>query len=110
MQQGCVLSPKLFNFYTEKVNKSDELPDSVIGGKNLNNLRYAEDTALLAESESAIQDIIDVVRQNSEEMGLSMNVKKAKAMVVCRDEIPDVRIVVNGQVLEQVKKFKYLGQ
>ena len=39
-----------------------------------------------------------------------MNVKKTKTMVVCRDETPDVRIVVNGQVLEQVKKFKFLGQ
>ena len=39
-----------------------------------------------------------------------MNVKKTKTMVVCRDETPDVRIAINGQVLEQVKKFKYLGQ
>ena len=60
--------------------------------------------------ESALQDIVDVVRQNSEEKGLSMNVKKTKTMVVCRDETPDVRIVITGQVLEQVKKFKYLGQ
>ena len=66
------------------------------GGENLNNLRYADDTALLAESESILQDIVDVVRQNSEEKGLSMNVKQTKTMVVCRDEIPDVRIVVNG--------------
>ena len=41
---------------------------------------------------------------------LRMNVKKTKTMVLCRDEIPDVRIVVNGQVLEEVKKFKYLSQ
>ena len=60
-------------------------------------------TALLAESESALQDIVDVVRQNSEEKGLSMNVKKTKTMVVCRDETPNVRIVINGQVQEQVK-------
>ena len=53
---------------------------------------------------------MDVVRQNSEDKGLSMNVKKTKTVVVCRYETPDVRIVVNGQVLEQVKKFKYLGQ
>jgi hypothetical protein len=111
VRQGCVLSPKLFNLYTEKIfNESDELPGCVVGGENLNNLRYADDTALLAESESALQDIVDVVRQNSEEKGLSMNVKKTKTMVVCRDETPDVRIVINGQVLEQVKKFKYLGQ
>ena len=76
MRQGCVLSPKLFNLYTEKIFiESDELPGCVVGGGNLNNLRYADDTALLAESESALQHIMDVVRQNSEEMGLSRNVK-----------------------------------
>ena len=53
---------------------------------------------------------MDVLRQNSEEKGLSMNVKKTKTMAVCRDETPDVKIVVNGQVREQVKKFRYLGQ
>ena len=66
-------------------------------------------TALLAESESIKQSRVDVMRQNSEEKRLSRNVKKTKTMVVCRDETPDVRIIVNGQVLEQVKKFKYLG-
>ena len=65
LRQGCILSPKLFNLYTEK-----------IFSENFNNLRYADDTALLAESESALQDIVDVVRQNSEEKGLNMNVKK----------------------------------
>ena len=67
-------------------------------------------TGLLAESESTLQSIMDVVRQNSPENGLSMNVKKMKTMMVCRNEIPDVRIGVNTQVLEQVKKFKYLGK
>ena len=48
-------------------------------------------TQLLAESESALQGIVDVVRQNGKEQGLSMNVNKTKTMVVCRDETPDVR-------------------
>ena len=96
---------------TEKIfNERDELPGCIVGGENFNNLRYADDTVLLAESESALQGRVNVVRQNSEEKGLSMNVKKTKTMVVCRDETLDVRIVVNGQVLEQVKKFRYLGQ
>ena len=78
--QGCVLSPKLFNLYTEKIfSWSDELAGCVVGGENVNNLRYADDTAVLAESsESAIQDIVDVVRRNSEENGLSMNVKRQR--------------------------------
>ena len=53
---------------------------------------------------------MDVVKQNSEDKELSMNVKKTKTMMVRRDETPDVRIVVNGQVPEKTKKFKYLGQ
>ena len=68
MQKGCDPSPKLFNLYTEKIfNESDELPGCIVGGENFNNLRYADDTALLAESESALQVIVDVMRQNSEE-------------------------------------------
>jgi len=64
---------------------------------------------LLVKSESALQNIVDGVRQNGEEKGLCMNVK-TKMMVVCCDETPDVRILENGQVLEQVKKFKYMDQ
>ena len=53
MRQGCVLSPKLFNLYTEKIfNKIYELPSCIVGGENINNLRYADDTALLAVSEA----------------------------------------------------------
>ena len=65
---------------------------------------------MLAESESAPQNIVHVMRENSEVKGLNMNVKKMMVMVVCCDETPDVRIVVNGQVLEQVVKFKYLRE
>ena len=75
MWQGCILSPKLFNLYTEKIfNESDELPGCIVGGENFNNLRYADDTALLAGSESTLQGIVDAVRLNNEEKGLSMNV------------------------------------
>ena len=67
----------LFN----KIYKTGYIPNDLAQSifiTNLNNLRYADDTALLAESESALQDIVDVVRQNSEEKGLSMNVKNDK--------------------------------
>ena len=110
MRQGCVPSPKLFNLYAEQIfNESDELPDCVVGGENINNLRYADDTALLAESKSALHSIVDVVRQNSEENGLSMNVKKTKTMVVCHNETPNVRILENGPVLEQNKAAHISG-
>ena len=65
MRQGCVLSPKLFNLYAEKIfSESDELPGCIVGGENINNLRYADDTDLLAESESTLQSVVDVVRRD----------------------------------------------
>ena len=82
VRQGCVLSPKLFNLYTEKIfRESDDLPGCVVGGENVNNLRYADDTALLAESEEELQNLIDVVKRESENKGLKMNVKKTKTML-----------------------------
>ena len=77
----------------------------------INNLRYADDTALLAESEEQLQKILDEVRNRSEQLGLKMNVKKTKVMVVRRTkEERRANIYIEGKVLEQVKTFKYLGQ
>ena len=65
--------------YTEEIfTESDILPGCVVGVENVNNLRYADETTLLAESESALQDITHVVRLNSEAMGLRMHVKKQR--------------------------------
>ena len=78
------------------------------------NLRYADDTALIAESESELQKLVDRVKEESEVRGLKMNIKKTKTMIVrsvSRDTAkPNVNIKVNGQNLEKVDKFKYLGQ
>ena len=79
MRQSCILSPKLFNLYTEKIfRKSNKIKECVIGEHNVNNLRYADDTALLAESEEELQKVIDQMKKNNEMMGLKMNVRKTK--------------------------------
>ena len=105
------MSPTLFNLYTERIfRESDDLRACVLGGENTNNLRYADDTALIAESEEKLQETVDRVYSESLEKGLRMNVKKTKTMVVSRNASPQVKIVVDGQELEQVKRFKYLGQ
>ena len=97
MRKGCILSPKLFILYTEKIfSESDALPGCIVDGENFNNLRYADDTALLAASESTFQSTVDVVIHNSEKKGLSMNVKKMKMMVVYSDQTPNVKIMING--------------
>ena len=79
VRQGCVLSPALFNLYTERIfGETEELPGVKVNGHNINNLRYADDTVLLAESEEDLQRIIDVVNRESKKYGLHMNVKKTK--------------------------------
>lgn len=113
VRQGCVLSPKLFNLYTEEIfAESEELKGIVVGGRNITNLRFADDTLLMAESEEELQKIVDEVREESLEHGLRMNVKKTKTMVIRRNikEECKVSIKVEGKELEQVESYIYLGQ
>ena len=79
IRQGCVLSPTLFNLYTDIIFRNiDQRPGIKIGGHTINNLRYADDTVLLAENETELQQILDTVKTQSERYGLFMNVKKNK--------------------------------
>ncbi len=114
VRQRCVHSPKLFNLYTENIFKNvKEFRGVSIGGRNVNylSLRYADNTALLAENEEQLQRIVDEVKTRSESMGLMMNITKTKVMLVHRSkETKELKINVDGKQIEQVKKFKYLGQ
>ena len=112
VRQGCILSPSLFNLYTECIFQSIEgMPGINISGNIVNNLRYADDTVLIADNEQDLQNIVDTIHRQSKEFGLDMNVKKTKTMVISRKaEIPRGSITVNNNILEQVKKFTYLGQ
>ena len=105
VRQGCILSSSLFNLYTECIFKSIEgMPGINISGNIVNNLRYADDTVLIADNEQDLQNIVDTIHRQSKEFGLDMNVKKTKAMVISRNaEIPRVSITVNNNLLEQVK-------
>ena len=85
VRQGCVLSPKLFNLYTEPIFPVlEELPGLSVGGGrgDINNFRYADDTALVADSEEKLQNIVNKVKEKSENLGLYMNVSKTKTMLV----------------------------
>ena len=86
VRQGCVLSPVTFNLYTEHIfRKTNHIPGVKINGHNINNLRYADDTVLIAEDEFSLQDLVTAVKDESEKCGLLMNIKKTKVMLLTKD-------------------------
>ena len=82
--QGCILSPCLFNLYTEYIMRNAELEESQAGikiaGRNIYNLRYANDTTLMAESEEELKSLLMKVKEESEKVGLKLNIQKTKIM------------------------------
>ena len=112
VRQGCVASPYLFfSMYTERIMRS--LDDKIgfrMGGRVINNLRYADDTVILAETEYELQDLMDIVVQESEQKGLFLNICKSYTMLFNKSSsIPTCQIKVYGKPLEQVNSFVYLG-
>ena len=84
VHQGCMLSPCLFNFYTEYITRNAGLDEAQAGmkisGRNINNLRYADDTTLMAESEEELKSVLVKVKEESEKVGLKLNIQKTKIM------------------------------
>ena len=82
--QGCILSPCLFNLYAEYIMQNAGLDEEAAGIKtarrNINNLKYADDTTLLAESEEALKSLLMKVKQKSEKAGLKLNIQKTKIL------------------------------
>ena len=80
--QGCILSPCVFNFYAEYIMRHAGLDEAQAGikisGRNINNLRYANDTILMAESEEELKSLLMKVKEESEKVGLKLNIQKTK--------------------------------
>ena len=83
VHQGCLLSPCLFNFYAEYIMRNAGLEEAQAGikiARSINNLRYADDTTLLAESEEELKSLLMKVKVESEKVGLRLNIQKTKIM------------------------------
>ena len=84
VHQGCILSPRLFNFYAEYIMQNAGLCEAQAGIKivkrNINNLRYADDITLIAESKEKLKSLLMRVKEESEKTGLKLNIKKTKTM------------------------------
>ena len=87
IHQGCILSPCLFNFYAEYVKRNTVLDEAQAGiktsGRNINNLRYEDDTTLMAESEEELRNLLVKVKDETEKVGLKLNTQKTKIMASC---------------------------
>ena len=84
VHQGCILSPCLFNLFAEYIMRYTGLDEAQAGikiaGRNINNLRYADDTTLMAESEEELKRLLMKVKVESEKVGLKLNIQKMKIM------------------------------
>ena len=84
VRQGYILSPCLFNFYAEYIMRNAGLEETQAGikiaGKNISNLRYADDTTLMAESEEELKSLLMKVKEESKKVGLKLKIQKTKIM------------------------------
>ena len=107
--QGCILSPCLFNLYAEYIMRKSGLDEAEAGikitGRNINNLRYADDTTLMAKSEEELKSLLMKVKEDSEEVGLKLNIQKAKIMA----SVLITSWQVDGETMETVTGFIFLG-
>ena len=107
--QGCILSPCLFNFYAEYIMRNAGLEETQAGIKiarrNISNLRYADDTTLMAESEEKLQSFLMKVKEESKKVGLKLNIQKTKIMAFC----PITSWQIDGETMETMSDFIFGG-
>ena len=106
--RGCILSPCLFNLYAEYIMRNAGLDDAQAGikiaSRNINNLRYADDTILMAESEE-LKSLLIKVKEESEKVGLKLNIQKMKIMA----SGPITSWEIDGETMETVGDFILRG-
>ena len=109
VHQGCILSPCLFNFYAEYIMRNTGLEEAQAGiniaVRNINHLRYADNTTLMAESEEELKSLLMKVEEESEKVGLKLNIQKTKIMA----SDPITSWEIDGETVEAVSGFIFLG-
>ena len=109
VHQGCILSPCLFNLYAEYIMRNAGLDEAQAGikiaGRNINNIRYADNTTLIAESEEELKSLLIKVKDESEKVGLKLNIQKTKIMAPG----PITSWEIDGETVETVSDFIFLG-
>ena len=108
VRPGCILSPCLFNFYAEYIMRNAGLEEAQAGikisGRNINNLRHADDTTLMAESEE-LKSLLMKVTEESKNVGLKLNIQKTKIMA----SGPITSWQIDGETVETVADFIFGG-
>ena len=109
VHQGCILSASLFNLYAEYIMRNAGLEETQAGiqisGRNINHLRYADDTTLMAESEEELKSLLLKVKVESENVGLKLNIQKMKIMAFG----PITSWEIDGETVETGSDFIFLG-
>ena len=109
VRQGCILSPCLFNLYAEYVMRNTGLEETQAGIKiarrNINNLRYTDDTTIMAEIEEELKSLLMKVKEESENVGLKLNIQKMKIMA----SGPIISWEIDGETVETVSDFIFGG-
>ena len=127
VRQGCILSPCLFNLYAEYIMRNSGLEEEQAGikiaGRNINNLRYADDTTLLGESEEELKSVLMKVKEESEKVGLKLSIQKTKIMasgpiIAWQIDVETVddfiflgsKITADGDCSHEIKRCLLLGK
>ena len=109
VRQGCILSPCLFNLYAEYIMRNAGLEETQAGikicGKNINNLRYADDTTLMAESEGQLKSLLMKVKEESEKVGLKLHIQNTKIMA----SGPITSGQIDGETMRTMADLVFLG-